>query len=191
MWDFDQGMMMTLSGNWWMLLIRGLAAIAFGLLAYFYPGAALAALVLIYGVYALVDGVFAIVAAINQGEHHRPWGFLLFSGIVSIIAGLVTFFYPGITALVLLTIIAAWGIVRGVLEIAAAVQLRRVVPHDWLLALAGILSIVFGVLLIAYPATGLLAVVWLIATYAIIYGILEIALAMRVHRYSAPLAMGS
>lgn len=184
MWDFELSMMAAVSRNWWMLLISGLAAVIFGILAFIYPGMTLGILVAFYGAYTLVDGIFTIIAAINQGKRGQRWGFLMFSGIISVLAGIITFFYPGITATVLYVIIAAWAILRGALEIAAAIQLRRIMPNDWALGLAGVLSILFGGLLLAYPASGLLAVVWLIALYAVLFGIVEIMLALRVHRYS-------
>jgi uncharacterized membrane protein HdeD (DUF308 family) len=184
MWDFEQSMMGTLSKNWWMLLIAGLAALVFGVLSFIYPGMTLAILVSFYGAYALVDGIFRVIASVNQGERGQPWGFLLISGIISILAGIVTFFYPGITAAVLYWIIAIWAIVHGILEIAAAIQFRRIVPHDWALALGGVLSILFGVLLFLYPASGILTLIWLIAIYAVLYGIVQIMLAVRVHNYS-------
>lgn len=188
MWTFDQNMMTSLSRNWWMLLVRGIAALLFGVLAYIYPGSALAAMILIYGVYALVDGIFAIIAAIGQIERHRPWGFLLLSGVVSILAGLIALFYPGLTAVALLFVMAFWAILRGIFEVSASIQLRKILPNDWALALAGILSLLFGILLLINPAAGILAVVWLVATYAIIYGIIELALAVRVHHASSGLA---
>lgn len=186
MWDFEQSMMGTLSRNWWMLLIAGLAALVFGILSFIYPGMTLAILVSFYGAYALVDGIFRVIASVNQGERGQPWGFLLFSGIISILAGIVTFFYPGITAVALYWIIATWAIVHGILEIAAAIQFRRIVQHDWALGLGGVLSILFGVLLFLYPASGILTLIWLIAIYAVLYGIVEIMLAVRVHNYRGP-----
>jgi uncharacterized membrane protein HdeD (DUF308 family) len=188
MWDFEQSMMAAISRNWWMLLISGLAAIVFGILTFIYPGITLGILVAFYGAYALVDGIFTIIAAINQGERGQRWGFLMFSGIISILAGVFTFFYPHITATVLYVIIAAWAILRGVVVIAAAIQLRRIVPHDWALGLMGVLSILFGALLFAYPAAGLLSVIWLIALFAVLYGISEIVMALRVHSYGRAFA---
>jgi len=165
------------ANHWWAFGLRGLAAVLFGVLAFVMPGLTLTVLVLLWGAYALVDGVFALVAAFRITNDHR-WGLLL-EGLVGIAAGLVTFFYPGITALVLLYIIAAWAIITGVLELVAAVRLRKVINNEWWLILSGIVSVLFGVVLVAAPGSGALAVVWLIGSYAIVFGVLLLALAVR------------
>ncbi|HEY0581473.1 MAG TPA: HdeD family acid-resistance protein [Chloroflexota bacterium] len=175
-------MMMDLeasSRHWWAFALRGLAAVLFGILAFVWPGVTLAALVLLWGAYALVDGVLSLVAAVRTDNDHR-WGLLL-EGIVGIAAGLVAFFYPGITALVLLYLIAAWALITGVLELIAAVRLRRVIQNEWWLVLSGIASILFAIILLAAPGAGALAVVWLIASYAILFGVLMLGLAYRLY----------
>lgn len=163
------------SRNWWALLIRGIAAIAFAIMAFIWPGLTVAVLVLLWGAWAIVDGIFAIVG----GARSRWWS-LLFLGVVGVAAGLVALFLPGMTALILLMFIAAWAIVRGIFEIAAAIRLRRELTGEWALILSGILSIAFGVLLMLYPGAGALAVVWLIAVWSLVIGILLISLAFRV-----------
>jgi uncharacterized membrane protein HdeD (DUF308 family) len=167
------------SRHWWAFALRGLAAIIFGVLAFVWPGITLAALVLLWGAYALVDGVLALVSAIRTDNDHR-WGLLL-EGIVGIAAGVVTFLYPDITALVLLYIIAAWALITGILELVSAVRLRRVIDNEWWLVVGGIASILFAIVLLASPGVGALAVVWVIGTYAIVFGVLMLGLAFRLH----------
>ena len=169
----------TASRHWWAFALRGLVAILFGVLAFAWPGVTLQVLVLLWGAFAFVDGVLALVAAIRTDNDHR-WGLLL-EGIVGIGAGIVTFLYPGLTALVLLYIIAVWALLTGILELVAAVRLRKVIQNEWWLALSGIVSVLFGIVLLAAPGAGALAVVWLIAAYAIVFGILNLALALRLH----------
>jgi len=164
----------TVARNWWLILVRGLAAMAFGIVCFVWPAISLLALVLLFGVYALVDGVGAIV----WGSRSR-WGAMVAVGVVSVLAGLIAFFWPGITALALLYVIAAWAIVRGVAEITAAVHLRRQIHNEWLLAVAGIVSILFGVLIASYPGAGALTLVWAIGVFAIVFGIAAVALSLR------------
>jgi uncharacterized membrane protein HdeD (DUF308 family) len=163
--------------HWWAFALRGVAAVVFGILAFAWPGLTLTVLVLFWGAYALVDGVLALIAAFRTENDHR-WGLLL-EGVVGIAAGIVTFLYPGLTALVLLYIIAAWAIITGALELYAAYRLRRVIHNELWLALGGVASLLFGIVLLAAPGAGALAVVWLIGAYAIVFGILLIALAFR------------
>jgi uncharacterized membrane protein HdeD (DUF308 family) len=170
----------TLALKWWTLVVRGVVAIAFGLLTFFRPGLSLLALVFAFGAYSLADGFMNLVLAVRRGRNGRHWGALVFGGVAGIAAGLVTFFWPGISALALLMVIAAWAIVIGVAEIAAAVRLRKVIKREWILALAGILSIAFGVLLLLFPGAGALAFVLWIGAYAMISGVLLIALGLRV-----------
>jgi uncharacterized membrane protein HdeD (DUF308 family) len=166
--------------RWWTLVIRGLAAIAF--LTFVMPSTSLLALVILWGAYAIADGVFAIVLSIRGARVVPGWGWLLAEGIVSIAAGAVTFLWPGITAVVLLYVIAIWAVLTGIAEIATAIQLRSHVRGEWKLALSGVLSIVFGVLLFVRPGAGALAVTWLIGVYAILFGVLLVALGVELHR---------
>jgi len=168
--------------NWWMWLIRGIAAIVFGILAFLWPGITLLVLILLFAAYALVDGASAIGLAIAGRGGDRAWWEMLLVGALGVAAGLIAFVWPGITAVALLIVIAAWAIVRGFFEIAAAVQLRKVLENEWLLILAGALSILFGILLLAWPAAGILALVWLIGAYAILFGIVSVALSFRLRQ---------
>lgn len=166
--------------NWWVLLIRGILAVLFAIMAFTLPGLTLVTLVLLYGVYALADGLTAIWV----GGQARAWWFALL-GILGVIVGICTFVYPGITAVALLYLIAAWAVVRGVFEIVTAIQLRKEIHNEWMLIIAGILSVLFGVALVANPAAGALAVVWIIGAYAFIFGLMMIGLAFRLRGLSA------
>ena len=165
--------------RWWVLALRGLAAILFGVLAWVWPGPTVLVLVILFGAYALVDGVFATYAAIQAARADRSWWPFVFEGVVGIAAGVIALVWPDISALALLYVIAAWAVVTGVVEIAAAIRLRREIEGEWWLALGGVASIAFGLLAFAFPGSGVLAVVWLIGTYAIVFGIALIALAFR------------
>src|SRR5438552_7852430 len=178
---------MILARNWGAIAIRGVAAILFGVLTFVVPGLTLAALVLLFGAYALVDGVFNIIAAVRRRAGDPPWWVLLLEGIVGVAAGVVTFVLPGLTAVTLVYIIAAWAIVTGVLEIVAAVRLRRQLTGEWWLLLGGVLSVVFGVVVMLAPAAGALAMVLWIGAYAIVFGALLLALAFRLRRAQAEL----
>jgi uncharacterized membrane protein HdeD (DUF308 family) len=169
----------TLIRNWWLVALRGVAALLFGALAFLRPAATVAALILLFGAYAVVNGVFTIVAAVanRRGEPH--WAWLLISGVLSVALGVLTLAMPGVTGIVLLYLIAAWAIVTGVSEIATAIRLRRVITGEWLLIAAGVVSVLFGFFLIVFPGAGALAVVLWIGTYAIILGILLVALGFR------------
>jgi uncharacterized membrane protein HdeD (DUF308 family) len=175
-------MLEQLSRNWWAVGLRGLLAVLLAIAAFVWPGITLEALVYLFGAYAVFDGVFAIIAAgisISSGWR-RAW--LIFEAILSIIAGMVAFGWPGITALALLFLIAAYAFVTGILEIAAAFQIGEVRGSGWLLGLSGILSIAFGILLLVWPDSGLLSLVWLIGFYALFFGFMLLGLAYRLYR---------
>jgi uncharacterized membrane protein HdeD (DUF308 family) len=172
-------MLLVYTLNWWTLVLRGLVAVVFGLVAFVWPGITLTALVFLFGAYALIDGAFAIVAGIRAPKEYKRWWVVLIEGILSVIAGVIAFTVPGITALFLLGLIAGWAIFTGVLEIIAAIQMRKYITGEWLMVLTGVLSVVFGVLLLLNPFAGALAVVWIIGAYAIVFGVLLIALGVR------------
>lgn len=177
-------MLGTLADNWWLLLLRGLAAIAFGVIAFFWPGITLVALVYVWGAYAMVDGVIAIWAAFNlSGGDAGPRWWLGLSGVVGILVGVGTFVYPGMTALVLLMFIAVWVIFIGALQLYAALQLWKVIDNAWWLILGGLISIAFGVTLIGWPGTGALATVWTIAWYAVFFGCMLIGLSFEIKKF--------
>lgn len=170
----------VVSDAWWSVLLRGIAAIVFGVITFLWPGITLAALVLLFGAYAFVDGISAIILGIREyGERERWWATVLV-GFVGVAAGVITFLTPNITALALLVVIAAWAIVRGVFEITAAIRLRHAIEGEWLLALVGVLSIAFGVLMLLYPGAGALAVVLWIGAFAFVTGIMLVVLSFRV-----------
>lgn len=169
----------TLRQHWWTLALRGVVAILFGLAAYFWPGAALTTLVALFAVYAGIDGILSLVAAVRRVGDDKHWWLLLLEGLAGIGAAVLTFFYPGITALLLLYFVAAWAVITGVLEIIAAIRLREEIKGEFWLGLSGLLSILFGAALFLMPGPGALAVVWLIATYAVLFGIFLIVLGFR------------
>ncbi len=175
-------MLVLLARSWWTLLIRGLAAILFGILALVWPELTLAVLVLFFGAYALVDGVFNVVAAFRRRQKGEDWWLVLLGGVASILFGVLTLTWPEITALVLLYFIAAWALVTGAFEIAAAIALRRQLRGEWMLALSGLASVVFGGLMFAFPGAGAVAVAWIIGVYAIFFGALTVALSLRLRR---------
>lgn len=163
-------------------MIRGIAAVLFGLAALFWPGLTLFVLIYLFGAYALVDGVFAIAAGI-RGSGGRRW-LLVAEGILGVLAGLIAFFYPNITAFVLLYVIAFWAIFTGVFEVVMAISLRREIENEWLMGLGGVLSVLFGVVLAVLPGVGLLSLVWLIGIYALVFGVSLIALGFRVRSHT-------
>lgn len=172
-------MLNLVTRNWWLIALRGAAAIIFGILALIWPGPALLTLVFLFGIYALLDGIFSIGATISGHTGGRPRWLVLLEGLAGIIAGILTFVWPGLTALVLLYVIALWALVTGVLEIVAAIELRRELKSEWVLVLSGIASIIFGILLLLFPGAGALALIWLIGIYAIVFGLLLLGLAFR------------
>ncbi len=154
----------------WSLAIRGVLAIIFGVVAFFYTGQAIVALILVFGVFALLSGLATLIAAVRAGENHKRWGWLALSGVIGIATGLVCFVYPGLTALAFVYIIAAWAILSGSAEIIYALALPRTLEHPWLAALSSALSVLFGIVLTVWPVSGAIALTWVIAIYAIASG---------------------
>lgn len=181
--DLEGTFVDALAARWWSPVIRGIAAILFGIFAIAMPGRSLAALVILWGVYAIADGGFNIALAFVRGRAGASWGWFGFEGLVSIAAGLLTFAWPQITAVVLLFVIGGWAVATGVAELAAAISLRGAIGGEWLLGLAGVSSILFGVAIFARPAAGALAVVWMIGLYAVFFGVLLVGLGLRLHRW--------
>ena len=178
----EQNLAAALGRNWWLLLLRGLVAIVFALLTWAQPGVSLAALVLVFGIYVLADGLLGVWSAIAKRRDNRHWWLLLLWGMVGIVVGVMTFIMPGITGLVLLMYIAAWAVITGVLQIVAAIRLRKEIKGEWLLILSGLVSVAFGVLLFLQPGAGALAVAWINAAYAFIFGVLMVLLAFKVRK---------
>lgn len=175
--------------SWWALALRGVLAIIFGILVFRWPGLTIEVLVLFFGANALIDGVLALVAAFRGSVTGARWWGMLLQGILGIATGIITFLMPGLVAIVLLFFIGAWAIAIGIFEIAAAIRLRKEIQGEWLLALRGVLAIIFGVILFARPGAGVLAVVWLIGAFSIALGVLNLALAFRLRRHQQrPLA---
>jgi len=182
----DVTLLQTMGRMWWLVLLRGLAAIVFGILAWAWPGVTLITLVLFWGAYALVDGVAALVGGWQTKDSGKPMWQIVLVGIVGIAAGIFTFVQPGVTAVALLILIAAWAIVNGVFEIAAAIRLRKEIENEWLLILSGVLSIAFGIFMIVNPGAGAMAVLWLIGVFAIAYGALLVMLSFKLKKHAAP-----
>ncbi len=162
----------TSRSSWWALGLRGILAILFGIIALIEPGLALFALVTLFGAYALIDGIIAVFVSLQQRHVFRYWWTLLLEGLAGIIIGVLTFLLPIATAIVLLYLIATWAILTGIFELVAAFSRRGSAAQEWTLALAGIVSILLGVLLVLQPGAGLLTIIWLIGDYAIAFGIL-------------------
>jgi len=184
----EQQLAAILSRTWWVLLLRGLAALAFGVLAWSRPGITLAVLVLFFGAYALTDGILGVCIAVAGRKDHEHWWVLLLRGLLGIGVGIITFTSPGITAVVLLLYIAIWAIATGVLEIVAAIRLRKEIRGESLLIPGGLLSVVCGAFLMAQPAAGALALMWLIATYAVVMGVILVILAFKARRFGKQFA---
>lgn len=180
-----------LSRGWWLLLLRGLAAIVFGILTWLRPGISLAALVLLFGIYSLVDGVLDTWTAVAGRRQQEHWWVLLLGGLLGIGVGLLTLMAPGLTALALLFYIAIWAIARGVLVVVAAIRLRKEIEGEWILILGGLLSVAFGMMLMMRPGAGALAVLWLIASYAFVFGVLLVVLAFKARRFAERLGSRS
>ncbi len=162
--------------NWWGLVLRGIVAVLFGLMAIFWPGISLIILLTLFGVYALADGVLAIITAFATTEGRQHWLWLLLIGLAGIAAGIIAFSMPGTTTLALLTVIAVWAIVVGILHVISAFSMPSEAGPKWLWGISGVISVIFGIMLLSYPAAGVLALVWLIGFYAMVFGFSMIVL---------------
>ncbi len=176
-----------LADRWWLLLARGVAAIAFGVLAFAWPGITVLALTFLFGAYVLVDGVLSLGAAITGRGGVGPRWWLAVVGAAGVLAGVLAFAWPAMTAVVLLVFIASWAIVTGIMEIIGAVRLRKEIEGEWMLILGGALSVAFGALLIARPGVGAVAMIWMIGAFAILLGVTFVVLALRLRRLKARL----
>jgi len=176
-------MISVLARNWWALMIRGIAAVVFGVLAFIWPGATIVAIGVLFGAYAFVDGVFAIVAAVRAAEAHERWWPFVIEGIVGLLIAAITFYDVAITIFALFFTIAAWAFLTGIMEIAAAIELRKTLANEGWLILGGVLSILFGILMVWRPLAGALAVIWIIGAYAVIFGFAMIGLSLRLRAH--------
>jgi uncharacterized membrane protein HdeD (DUF308 family) len=165
---------------WWMLLIRGIVAVLFGILAITWPGLTLATLIIFFGAFALVHGVFAVIGSIAGRKEADDWWLVLLEGILGIIIGIMTFAWPALTGLVLAYFIAAWALINGILRIYGAIKLRRVIEGEWLLIISGIIGVLFAIFVFARPLAGALAIILFIGIYAIVLGLLGIILSFRI-----------
>jgi uncharacterized membrane protein HdeD (DUF308 family) len=175
-------MAQVLIGNWWALALRGVFAVIFGVIAFVRPGITAAALVLLFGAYALVDGVFALVAALRAARHHGPSGALVLEGILDLIIAAVVFFWPVEALVAIIYFIAIWAVITGVALIAAGIAMIRV-NGEWLLVLSGIISLLLGIILFVQPGAGVIALSWWLGIYALLFGISLLAAAFRMRNW--------
>jgi uncharacterized membrane protein HdeD (DUF308 family) len=181
-------MLGLVSRDWWVFAIRGIAAMVFGILAFIWPATTLAVLVLLFGAYVLVDGV-ALLVALVRGDalaRRHTWAVAIM-GVLGIVAGVVTFMWPGLTALSLLYLVAFWAIAMGTFQVIAAIALRREIDGEFWMALGGVATIVFGAFLVAFPGEGLLSLVWLAGIWSVVFGVSSLGLANRLHGISSTL----
>lgn len=175
-------MLHALARNWWLILLRGICAVIFGVLTFVWPGVTLLTLVLLYGAFALIDGGLALWAAVAGGARAPRW-WLLIIGLLGIGVGLATLVMPGVTALVLLFFIAFWAIVLGTMQIVGAVRLRKEIDNEWMLIASGVLSVLFGAILLFQPGAGALGLIFVIGAYAVIYGVMLIGFAFKLRNH--------
>ncbi|MCE5217097.1 HdeD family acid-resistance protein [bacterium] len=184
----------VLCRNWWVLLLRGLVAIAFGVLAWLQPGISLAALVLLFGAYALADGLLSIAIALAGRRQDDNWWLLLIEGLLGVLVGILAFAAPAAMGLAILFCIAAWAILTGFLKVVVAIALRKETTGEWRLIVAGVVSVLFGAILMAQPSASAIALLWVIALYAVLFGLLLVLLAFKVRGlgrlFASPDAVG-
>jgi len=184
-------MIAVLAQNWWAIGIRGVLGILFGLIALFLPGVTMLSLVLVFAAYAFVDGVFGIVSAVRTARAHERWGFLMLEGLVNIAAAAVAVLWPGITVVVFVFLVAFWAIVTGILELAAAFRLQFIDGRGWLI-FGGIVSVLYGALLIVAPVIGAVVLTWWLGAYALVFGVALVVLAFKLrarldtHHHGSP-----
>jgi uncharacterized membrane protein HdeD (DUF308 family) len=173
-----------LASNWWALALRGVLGILLGLVALTRPGTTLSAIILLLGAYMFVDGVFAIVASLRGMRTGDRWGWMLVEGIIGVIAGIIVFRTPATAAVVLVWLVAFWAIMHGAAEIGAGIRLRKIIEKEWLLILAGVLSVALGIFILMRPGIGLLLLTTWIGVYALFAGIVTLMLAFRIRKWS-------
>lgn len=174
---------MLLAKNWWVFILRGVLAVIFGIAALFFPTAAFLSLVLVFGIFALIDGVFTVAAAFIADVKTENWWWLIFSGAIGIIIGLLTIWQPFAMGLAWIFVIAAWAIITGIFEIFTAVRLRKLIEREWMMIVSGLLSVAFGVLAAVFPSSGAFAVGFIVGIYALMYGVLNFMFAFRLRKF--------
>lgn len=175
--------MLALARHWWVVVLRGVLAVLFGVLAFLWPGITIAALVLLFGAYAVVDGLFSLIAAFRPAPGESRW-LLALLGVLSLVAGLFVLAQPAISSVVLLYVVAVWAVASGIVAIVAAIALRKMISGEWLLALSGVLSILLGLFLLSRPAAGMLGLVWAVALYAVAVGITLVVLGFKLRSWA-------
>lgn len=183
-------MIQLASKYWWAFALRGLLAVVFGIMAVSWPGLTLIVLVYIFGIYVLVEGALSIFTALGR-RGAKNWWVVLIEGIAGVVFGILTMSWPGVTAILLLILIAIWALATGILKIFAALRLRKEMKGEWRLAVSGIASVIFGLILVFRPGAGALAMVWVIGIYAIVFGISLILLGFKVRKAAVPSEAGS
>jgi uncharacterized membrane protein HdeD (DUF308 family) len=168
--------------NWWVFALRGLFALVFGVLALVWPEITLISLVTMFGVFVLLDGILDLVAGFASTSTNKRWWVMILEGLLDIGVAMLTFFWPNITAVVLLYLIAAWSVIMGIMEIIAAIQIRKEIEDEWRMILSGAISVLFGIVLFIYPGASAISMVWLIGVFAIFFGVLLILLAFRLRK---------
>ena len=174
----DTTMRQVSRSYWWLLIIRAIVAILFGISAIFWPGLTLLFLVYLFGAYALIDGIVSVVVALQERNAYSRWWVLLIGGIAGIILGILVFFWPGVTSLVLFYLVAAWAVVTGIFEVIAAFSVRAM-GVEWWLVIGGVLSIILGIIFFLHPVASILSIVWLLGVFALIYGVIQIVRAIQ------------
>lgn len=182
--------MMNLTRNWWLVVLRGILAILFGVAAFLMPGLAWLSLIVLFGTYAILDGVFAMMSGLISSRFSSRWWVFLVEGLVSVAAGAIALVRPDIASVALVWLIASWAIVTGILEIMAAIRLRKEITNEWMLGFVGFVSIVLGVLLFFQPAAGGLVITLMIGAYALIFGIALVALGFRLRKWNGVSSSG-
>jgi uncharacterized membrane protein HdeD (DUF308 family) len=179
-------MVRTLSQNWWLVVLRGVLGILFGLAAFIWPGITWLTLIIMFGIYAIADGLVAVGTGLARTRESSRWWVFLLEGLISIGAGVVVLIWPALATVVLIYLVAGWAVITGVLEVVGAIRLRHEITNEWVLGLGGLLSIGLGVLLFLRPLAGSLAIIWIIAAYALIFGVLLVILGFRLRGWKEP-----
>ncbi|MDT1060557.1 HdeD family acid-resistance protein [Paracoccus sp. CPCC 101403] len=174
-----------MAANWWMVLLRGIAAVLFGIIALAWPGLTVYVLLLTFGAYAVFDGILALVTGYQRRKTDERWWAWGLEGLLSIAIGLMALFWTEATALAFIIWMAIWGVIAGVFRIVAAIRLRHEIDGEWALVLSGVLLVMWGLLMAMLPAAGLLSIAWLLGIFAVLIGITLIALSLRLRKLNA------